>query len=110
MDNQEAGGKQGPKAFPFPCLQASSILAEAPSTAPSPRLQSRAQLEGGGGEEESIPSGRTFNCPGARWPFYSFVVCLMVYVAITLNLVNRPSFTGSLNCFVDSTDFSMMEF
>lgn len=94
MDNQEAGGKQGPKAFPFPCLQASSILAEAPLHRPFPKAAEQGTAWGVGGEEESIPSGRTFNCPGARWPFYSFVVCLMVYVAITLNLVNRPSFTG----------------
>ena len=37
MDNQEAFGRQGPKAFLFPCLQASSILAESPQPPPSPK-------------------------------------------------------------------------
>lgn len=46
-----------------------------------------------GREEDTLPQ-EPFNRPGATRTFYSLVLCLMVYVAIKLNLVDRPSFTG----------------
>lgn len=96
MDNQEAFGRQEPKAFPLPCLRASSILAQASPCRPFPKAAKQGRAWGDGGEEETCLAGGAFNCPGARWPFYSSVVCSMVYVAIKLNPVNCPASTGSL--------------
>lgn len=102
MDNQEALGRQGPKAFPFLCLWVSSILAQVSPATPSSRPQTlslwlrKSKAGPGVGRKEHALPEEPINCPGARQAFYSLVVCLMVYVAVKLNLVNRPSFTGSL--------------
>lgn len=53
MDNQEAGGKQGPKVFPFPCLQTSSILAEAPLHRPFPKAAEQGTAWGGGARKRA---------------------------------------------------------
>lgn len=65
MDNREAFGRQGPKAFPFPCLRASSVLAEAPST-PFPKAAADAKPSGSskagrgpGWEEDYVPCLRS---------------------------------------------------
>lgn len=88
MDNQEAFGRQGPKAFLFPRLRPSSILAESPLPPTSPRppdakpwLQEGREGLGWAGRQRALPE-EPFNCPGATRPFYSLVLCLMVYVAI----------------------------
>lgn len=95
MDNQEAVGRQGPKAFPFPCLQASSILARACPCHPFPKAAARGRARVGVGRKREPAFPEQPLMPGARGPFYSFAVCLTVYVAIKLNLVDRPSSTGS---------------
>ena len=115
MDNQEAFGRQGPKAFPFPCLQASSILAESPQPSPFPQglpmlspLAPGRHSETWGREEDTLPQ-EPFNCPGATRTFYSLVLCLTVYVAIKLNLVDSPSFTGvTCHCCESLADFSVV--
>lgn len=79
MDNQEAYGKQRPKAFPFPGLQASSILAQVSPATPSPRPPRLNPLalgkQGGawGGEQEHASLEEPINCPGARQHFYSLL-------------------------------------
>lgn len=60
------------------------------------------------GEEYTLPK-EPFNCPGATRTFYSLVLCLTVYVAIKLNPVDSPSFTGvTCHRFENLADFSVV--
>lgn len=54
MDNQEAFGRQEPKAFPFPCLRASSILAQASPRRPFPKAAKQGRAWGVGRKRHAL--------------------------------------------------------
>lgn len=80
MDNQEAPGRQGPKASPFPCLQASSISGSSlpgrplpKATKLSPLLQESGAGPGGRGGRRAYLTGRLLSA----WVPGSFFIPLL---------------------------------
>lgn len=105
MDNQEAFGRQGPKAFPFPCLQASSILAHVSPCRPFHKAREQGGAQGWEGRD--LPCWRSPLITLCQVAFL-FLCCVCDGLCSHQIKPGKLPILYGVTCCTDPTDLSML--